>query len=851
MFTKSQSEFLLRRLQRNEVVLFIGAGFALDAKNKFEENMPTGKQLSSKIWEFLNMSDNYDDTPLQTMYELLINSRKKHSEIKSFLDEIFNVTTYPNILNNISLPFWYKIYTTNIDNLLDKIYLKSNQKADILKYPIDEYKDVDRSLDSVQIVFLNGKLPCEPSELIFSKKQYARSSNIHQPLYNQFVNDYSTTTTIFLGTSIDEPIFEQYIAAREIRKTNVSEYRPQSFLIDPYIPQARAILLQTVYNIEPIKASNQEFLSWLSNNKNNFLDKLETLKITFPSFLELISKVNEQTKKELGADFNEFSQGFTRVHQFGKTVSKNKNFLLGTSPTWNDIHNNLDAPRKITSKIFEEIENIFINEHDKLEVFVILGSAGCGKSTILKRLGSQLVQSGRTVFLSYSEIIPYESSIVRTIDCLKQKVILMFDNADLMLQQFPHIVAELQKCLIPPVIIISTRTNIYDRLSRKIESELEVKEFHIPDLDRDEIIDLIKILEQNNLLGHLKGLSKENRIKEFEYRAKKQILVAMREATKGENFDNIIKSEFNDIVPAEAKFLTACIALTTESGFTISRQDLVSFSEITSAETLFYLERNLKDIVIKAGPKQDRLLLRHRVIADFIINNCLDIETLKNVYLRILSSLASEINILDFKSRKLSLYREIINHYKIYKRFKNNIDKARELYESLIPYFNTDFQFWLQYGNLELEGRGGSLELANNYLSQSQSLRPNNVYVKNSIANLYFKMCIATTSIADSMSYRNEANLLCQEIMEDKDYDDAHVFHIYCRGNYNYIIHKIKDNNIIKDELFNLLQVSQKGVSNYPFNKKLIQVNETIYKAYLQTGIKDNDKFPTLIIDFE
>lgn len=49
MFKKSQEEFLLRRLQRNEVVLFVGAGFAMEAQNKFKENLPTGRQLASKI----------------------------------------------------------------------------------------------------------------------------------------------------------------------------------------------------------------------------------------------------------------------------------------------------------------------------------------------------------------------------------------------------------------------------------------------------------------------------------------------------------------------------------------------------------------------------------------------------------------------------------------------------------------------------------------------------------------------------------------------------------------------------------------------------------------------------------
>jgi hypothetical protein len=851
MFDKSQSEFLLRKLQRNEVVLFVGAGFSLDAINKTNQKLPTGRVFAEKLWTFLGMPGAYDGTTLQTMYELLINKGIKHPEIKELLESTFLVKSFPDYYNNFSLPFWHKIYTTNIDNLLEKIYYKSKQTFKILKYPKDEYQEVDKSLETIQFVYLNGKLPCDPNELIFSPKQYATNSNSLQPLYHQFVNDYATTTTIFLGTSIDEPIFEQYIAARETRNSHLSEHRPQSFLIDPFISPARESVLKSLYNIECIKATTLEFSNWLQDNSGYFLDRQETLKITFPSLADLYTHSSERTINEYGQYFNEFSSGFKKVNLFGVAKSKNKNFLLGTSPSWNDIYNNLDASRKITTQIFDAVEDSILNEPSTIKLFTLLGSAGCGKSTILKRLSLRLSQNGRTVFFSYSEYIPDYNSIVQTINSLKQSVVLVFDNADLMLLQLPKLIEALQKCNFPPKVIISTRTNVFDRLTSRLESIVSLVDFKTPNLDRDEIIEVINKLAENNLLGNLKGLSDLMRIKEFENRSKKQILVAMREVTKGESFDNIIKSEYGDIVPSEAKFLTACIALTTEAGFTVTKQDFVGFSYATPAETLYFLERNLHDVIIKAGPKQDRLLLRHRTIADYIINNCLDGQTLKKVYLRILSSLAPEINIYDFKSRKFAMYREIINHYKVYKRFKSNINNARELYESLIPYFNLDFQFWLQYGSLELEGKGGSLELAQNYLLQAESLRPKSVYVKNALANLYYKKSILTADKAESFSFREKGNDLMHEVLSDKSFDDAYTYHIYCKGNYNYVIEKIDNLDDMKKEFLNLKKVIQQGMDSHPLNKRLKQISQVINKAYLLTAVTGDYNFPSILTDFE
>lgn len=160
MFEKNQEEFLIRKLKRNEVVLFLGAGFSLDAKNKDDINLPLGGKLSELIWELVYPDKEYESTSLPIMYELLLKSGKSFGEIQKFLNDTFLVKKYASFYDFLTNAFWYKIYSTNIDNLLDKIYSKSKQQVDILKYPNDDHKDVDNSLGKVQHIYLNGKLPC-------------------------------------------------------------------------------------------------------------------------------------------------------------------------------------------------------------------------------------------------------------------------------------------------------------------------------------------------------------------------------------------------------------------------------------------------------------------------------------------------------------------------------------------------------------------------------------------------------------------------------------------------------------------------------------------------------------------
>ncbi|MDZ4810524.1 MAG: hypothetical protein SGI96_19980 [Bacteroidota bacterium] len=197
------------------------------------------------------------------------------------------------------------------------------------------------------------------------------------------------------------------------------------------------------------------------------------------------------------------------------------------------------------------------------------------------------------------------------------------------------------------------------------------------------------------------------------------------------------------------------------------------------------------------------------------------------------------------------MYREIINHYKVYKRFKSNINNARELYESLIPYFNTDFQFWLQYGSLELEGKGGSLELAQNYLLQAESLRPKSVYVKNALASLYYKKSILSSDVSESFNYREQGNAIMHVLLNDKSFDDAYTYHIYCKGNYNYAIEKITEVDEMKKEFLKLKKVIQQGVESHPTNKRLKQISDVINKAYLLTAVSGDYDFPPIITDLE
>lgn len=123
MFNRTQEEYLIRRLNKNQVVLVLGAGFSADAENHLGESMPIGNSLAKKMFEYMYPGEDYtnDGTTLQDMYQALLTSGMAFDKISEFLKQNLTVKSYPDYYKYLTYPFWYKIYTINVDNLVNNV----------------------------------------------------------------------------------------------------------------------------------------------------------------------------------------------------------------------------------------------------------------------------------------------------------------------------------------------------------------------------------------------------------------------------------------------------------------------------------------------------------------------------------------------------------------------------------------------------------------------------------------------------------------------------------------------------------------------------------------------------------
>jgi hypothetical protein len=74
----------------------------------------------------------------------------------------------------------------------------------------------------------------------------------------------------------------------------------------------------------------------------------------------------------------------------------------------------------------------------------------------------------------------------------------------------------------------------------------------MPDLNSDDCSRIIDNLAEFGFLGALQGKPRADQLREFLVRSRKQLLVAMKEATSGRGFDAIIADEY-DSLSADAR----------------------------------------------------------------------------------------------------------------------------------------------------------------------------------------------------------------------------------------------------------------------------------------------------------
>lgn len=253
-------EPLIKLVRKQEVSLFIGAGFSLKA----------GAPSCGKIVEVLKENLKEEDCQLNgdqldyvaDEFQKCYGRDELIKCIKPYFDfEPADISDHKKLAQ---IPHFQTIFTTNYDTLLEQVY--SSDKCDV----IVEEKDCITTTKPVRIYKIHGDFSV-PNRMILTKTDYFEyfNQNKNQPIWNVVKSDFLNKHILFIGYSLNDYNIERVI--QDLRNY-VGGDGKEMFLIAPNFKSREVERLKRL-NVTYYDCEADRFLDALLNSlKENIVD---------------------------------------------------------------------------------------------------------------------------------------------------------------------------------------------------------------------------------------------------------------------------------------------------------------------------------------------------------------------------------------------------------------------------------------------------------------------------------------------------------------------------------------------------------------------------------------------------
>lgn len=766
-WSNSDFVFLRQQLQRGKVILFTGAGFSVGATNLAGEVLPLGGKLAEMLADLSGYA--YTGEPLPIVYEAA-RGNTGIAKIWEVLRQQFGVKDYADWYQIVRAITWHRIYSLNIDNLLQRMYLTgSGQQLRTIINPAP-YEERDSLLGDLQCVHLHGHIDGMDKGLSFTLPDFGKLTATTDVWYQQFIEDLYFRSVIFIGTQLEEPMFFHYLNLRDPKEKDVHEYRPKSYLVNRTIGPMRMSNLRD-RNIVGIECTAEEFFEDLQ--KNVGLESLSLNSVRETAYPHIIIRGNKPMfDANIGRHFE-----FIRSDALPYTrKSTPEGFFMGAEADWYDIYEERDAFRQINDELLENLSLA----RETFSTVVLHGPAGSGKTTTLMRCAERLSAAGGQVFFAKGiERLDLTGVLIaaKEAEKNKQRVFIVIDVFGRHMSAIDRARADLKGAK-NVTLILADRTNKYAQISHAV-ADLTPIDIRMPDLCEPDVKGIIDKLTKFGFLGELRGKTPDQQLQAFMERADKQLLVALREATSGKGFDLILQNEFNELAaPAKVAYTICCIAVAHGAPGVYLRHLMPCLGR-TQFKQGFIIKDLLRGVLIPTNYHETMVKPRHRLIATWVANEIapvgVKVEAVENFLIQISPDIIP--NEIRRRSPAYIAYRGMINSGAMKETFNNDHEIILGLYGVLKEFYDKDFLFWLQYGMAQINA--GDLGLAENFLNQSLSINSTSHQTKHQMGCLNLMQAVRLTNVIAAKEKADRGvDLLREQIFTHGD-ENSYPYHAY------------------------------------------------------------------------
>lgn len=608
---------LKNSLESGECVLFIGAGIGSHLKKPDGSKAPNGGALAEELANHfeIDTEEEYDLAKVSKIVEI----REGRAELIAFLKKCLKDLQPDSTMQWLCSLRWKAIFTTNYDRGIQRAY-------ELTKNPPQNFKTISSTSQivsydvrfDVPIYHLHGSLfEFENPQIIITEDDYSIFRERRRMLFELLKKEFITSTILYIGYSNRDPNWKTIQI--EIASEFYPSHMPTSYRIAPDTkPMDREILSSK--NIQSLDMDLEEFVTLAST----CVGVVEVDKERFKKIKHKIpSDLNDAFKKNPVA-VSRLLSSWTYVNQGPFSDESNiKLFLLGDRPNWALIGCGHYFERDIEEELYEDLLDYATAISETTNLRILLGPAGYGVTTALMSLAVKLVkEKAGPVFMLKPGCELLEGDVEFAADLFRNKPFFFIDNAVDQFDKLRLIVQRFRESKIPGLFLLGERQNEW----RQNVGALRGKEFLIEPLSDSEINRLLDFLGEESALNKIEHLDRDLQFSAIKKNYNKELLVAMREATDGKDFDAILEDEFrgiNDDISRLAYLIVCCFyqhgTYVRESLLAeLVGKTLVEFHEITSKST--------EGVILYDAIDESRgfygARARHRIISSVVWERC-------------------------------------------------------------------------------------------------------------------------------------------------------------------------------------------------------------------------------------
>ena len=763
-------------------MLFLGAGFSYGSKNSYGD-MATGNTLKNEIYNIFvkdTIEDSYEKEVKQfTLQELcgFVNDHlKKKDELKSYLIKRFQDVEPTSFHYLLSKYPWKKIYTVNIDDLVEHICYKNH--IDFVVQNTSKEKPVK---DELEYVKLHGCVNAPDEPLIFSKTEYDNliSSRLNFK-HNNLISDIQNENFIFVGASLDERDIDYYISQYE----NAGHFRKgKLFFIEPYPT------LKLQMRVERLEGT---IIKW-----------------TAEEFLRFVEKINfnptELEKRKMRLIYSGVYPLKDVLNSVPKEDPYESKLYEGYNSNWHDLKEGwLFEPSSIY-EIYEKINQIDFSKNNNY-CLALYGNAFCGKDCILKLVAYYLEKKGVEVLEFKGKKLDIRVLKEYISNSTNENYALLVENASYYYKVIEKI---LQMDTGKHLLVITTSRNYYHMKKKYYLEGNPYEEFNVKDsIDKISAKNMYVKLKEKGYLGNISTIESEG-IQEI-IRGKNYVNL-FTTITYGSGFKNKLKKTSKEILESnpEIKNLYAELTIFDKADLPYYPSELLTAQYSINFDVFVqknYDELSREQALIVDFVKLDEqgIGLKNIILTNEVWGN-LSRNEKKHVIVHILKEISPYVEENENNYWKI-IFESILKEDCLEKNFGLKLKEILAIYYQLKNEFSDISYYWLQLGIAEQ--KCNEYNKALNHLNMAHVIRPKAYQIQHAIGRNYLKHANYVNDLIQAETLFKQGEEIMLELINSSEYykEKAKNYSIHC-----YVLEKIQYIKKHKKQASNreLLQIKQ------------------------------------------